>query len=201
MSTSAGIKGVTINIKDGKTKATASLPGTGLTYSTSSLDLPGHSFWFTLVVALAPHFAWASELQGKVIAIADGDTITVLDATQTQHKIRLAGIDAPEKKMPFGQASKMHLSQKVFGRDVRLNCGKTDKYKRKICVIYVNGQDANLAQVKGGMAWWYRKYQREQTEVQRTAYETAESAARSGRVGLWQDSNPLPPWEFRHRKK
>ncbi len=147
---------------------------------------------------LVSHCAWAYEVQGKVVGIADGDTITVLDAQHQQHKTRLAGIDAPEKKQPFGQASKKHLSDLVFDRDVTLDCGKTDRYKREVCVVLVDGQDANLAQVKAGMAWWYRNYAKEQAAAQRSAYEAAEATARAGRVGLWQDSDPVPPWEWRH---
>ncbi len=128
----------------------------------------------------------------------DGDT-TVLDAHRQQHKIRLAGIDAPKKKQAFGQASNKHLSDLVFDHDVTLDCGKTDKYRREVCVVIVDGQDANLAQVKAGMAWWYRKYQNEQTSQQRAAYGAAEDAARAGRVGLWHDAVPMPPWEWRRR--
>lgn len=61
----------------------------------------------------------------------------------------------------------------------------------------INGQDANLAQVRAGMAWWYRKYQYEQTAQQRVAYEAAEATAAAGRVGLWRDAGPVPPWEWR----
>jgi endonuclease YncB( thermonuclease family) len=89
--------------------------------------------------------------------VSDGDTITVLDGTKTQHKIRLAGIDAPESKQAFGQASKKHMSALVFNRDVTLDCDKTDKYGREVCIVLVDGQDANLAQVRAGMAWWYRE--------------------------------------------
>ena len=152
-----------------------------------------------IVGLLTAHCAWAYSVQGKVVAIADGDTITVLDAQNQQHKIRLAGIDAPEKKQAFGQASKKHLSDMVFDRDVTLDCGKTDKYRREICVVMVDGQDANLAQVKAGMAWWYRKYQKEQTAAQRSSYEAAEATAKAGRVGLWSEAEAVPPWEWRHK--
>jgi endonuclease YncB( thermonuclease family) len=141
----------------------------------------------------------AATIEGRVVGVSDGDTITVLDGTKTQHKIRLAGIDAPESKQAFGQASKKHLSDLVFGKDVTLDCGKTDRYKREVCVVMVDGQDANLAQVKAGMAWWYRQYQREQTPGQRAEYEAAEGVARAGRVGLWGDANSVPPREWRHR--
>jgi endonuclease YncB( thermonuclease family) len=143
----------------------------------------------------------AATIEGRVVGVSDGDTITVLDAAKTQHKIRLAGIDAPESKQAFGQASKKHLSDLVFGKNVTLDCGKTDKYRREVCVVLVNGQDANLAQVKAGMAWWYRKYQKEQTPRQREEYEGAETAAKAGRIGLWQETDPVPPWEWRHPKR
>lgn len=141
----------------------------------------------------------AATIEGRVVGVHDGDTITVLDGTNTQHKIRLAGIDAPESKQAFGQASKKHLSDLVFGKGVTLDCGKTDKYRREVCVVMVDGQDANLAQVKAGMAWWYWKYKKEQTPLQRTEYEAAETTAKAGRVGLWGEADPVPPWEWRHR--
>ena len=152
-----------------------------------------------VALALACVAVHADTITGRVVGVSDGDTITVLDREKTQHKVRLAGIDAPESKQAFGQASKKHLSDLVYDRDVSLDCGKTDKYKREVCVVMVDGHDANLAQVAAGMAWWYRKYQREQTAQQRTDYEAAETVARGGRVGLWQDGDPEPPWEWRHR--
>jgi endonuclease YncB( thermonuclease family) len=146
---------------------------------------------------LSAHCVWGYGLQGRVVAIADGDTITVLDAQNQQHKIRLAGIDAPEKGQPFGQVPFGHLSDLVFGKSVMLDCGKTDRYKREICIVLIDGQEANLAQVRAGMAWWYRKYQNEQTAQQRAAYEAAEAAAKAGRMGLWRDAGAVPPWEWR----
>ncbi len=143
----------------------------------------------------------ADTIEGRVVGVSDGDTITLLDSSKTQHKIRLQGIDAPEAKQAFGQASKRHLSNLVFNREVTAECGKTDKYKRQVCVVMVNGQDANLAQVTGGMAWWYRKYQKEQTAQQRGAYEAAEAKAKAGRLGLWSGPNPVPPWDWRHAKR
>lgn len=152
------------------------------------------------VLALAGLPACAYTIEGRVVGVSDGDTITVLDSTKTQHKVRLAGIDAPESKQAFGQASKKHLSDLVFDRQVTLDCGKTDRYKREICVVMVDGQDANLAQVKAGMAWWYQQYQKEQISQQRADYEAAEVSARAGRVGLWSEAEVMPPWEWRHRR-
>ncbi|MFY9327995.1 MAG: thermonuclease family protein [Georgfuchsia sp.] len=141
----------------------------------------------------------ADTITGRVVGVSDGDTITVLDSSKKQHKIRLAGIDAPESKQAFGQASKKHLSDLVFNRDVTLYCGKTDKYRREVCVAMVDGQDANLAQVKAGMAWWYRAYAKEQIPEHRAQYQGAEMNAQRQRIGLWHDADPVAPWEWRHR--
>lgn len=141
----------------------------------------------------------AETVQGRVVGVHDGDTITVLDGANSQRKIRLAGIDAPESKQAFGQASKKHLSDMVFDRDVTLDCGKTDKYRRKVCVVMVDSQDANLAQVKAGMAWWYRAYAKEQIPEHRAQYQVAEMDAQRKRIGLWHDADPVAPWEWRHR--
>lgn len=150
-----------------------------------------------VLVAGATH---AGELHGRVVGVADGDTITVLDGNQQQHKIRLSGIDAPEKSQPFGAKSKSNLSALVFDRQVTLQCGKQDRYRREVCVVYVDGQDANLEQIKAGMAWWYRHYAKEQKPDDRALYEEAEFHAKIRRLGLWSDKNPTPPWDFRHPK-
>ena len=138
---------------------------------------------------------------GKVVGVSDGDTITVLDSTKTQHKIRLSGIDAAEKAQPFGQRSKEHLSDSVFGKQVVVDSNKTDKYGRTVGKVMVAGKDANLEQIKAGLAWHYKEYAKEQSVIDRTTYAAAEGAARSARVGLWQDKAPAPPWEWRHDGK
>lgn len=152
-----------------------------------------------VVASLWASPAFAETYTAHVVGVTDGDTITVLDSQKQQHKIRLAGIDAPEKKQPFGQRSKQHLSDLIFAKNVTLDCGKADRYHREVCVVLIDGRDANLALVDAGMAWWYRKYAKEQTAQQRTAYEAAEDGARTGKRGLWADNNPMPPWEWRHR--
>ncbi len=143
----------------------------------------------------------ADTIKGRVVGVSDGDTITLLDGSKTQHKIRLQGIDAPEAKQAFGQASKRHLSNLVFNRQVVAECGKIDKYKRQVCVVMVNGQDANLAQVKAGMAWWYRKYVNEQIPEHRVQYQAAEMDAQRQQVGLWRDADSVPPWKWRKAKR
>ena len=141
--------------------------------------------------------ALADTFQGWVVGISDGDTITVLDATKRQHKVRLAGIDAPEKGQPFGKASKEYLSGLVFQRTVDLDCYKRDRYGREICRVYRGGTDIPLEQVRAGYAWHYVAYAKEQTPQERTAYAKAETDARGMRRNLWQDKNPEPPWEWR----
>ena len=142
----------------------------------------------------------AETLTGRVVGIADGDTITVLDANRQQHKIRLAGIDAPEKAQPFGDRSKQSLSELVFDKQVVVESNKQDRYGRTVGKVLVNGMDANLAQVNTGMAWWYRDYAKEQSAADRRLYEQAEQQAQAQRLGLWADKNPTPPWDFRHAK-
>ena len=145
--------------------------------------------------------AQADTLSGRVVAVHDGDTITVLDANRTQHKIRLAGIDAPEIKQAFGSRSKQNLSNLVYNRQVTVNWQKYDRYERTVGVVLVDGRDVNLEQVRAGMAWWYRQYARNQSPADRRLYEAAENDARTAKRGLWVDANPVPPWEWRHRTK
>ena len=143
----------------------------------------------------------AATLQGKVVGVADGDTITVLDATNTQHKIRLQGIDAPEKAQAFGQKSKQSLHQLVHSQQVKVDFDKKDKYGRTVGKVVLNGTDICLEQIKLGMAWHYKQYASEQTTVDREIYAKAELAARTDAIGLWKDKSPTPPWDFRKLNK
>lgn len=143
------------------------------------------------------HAAQADTLYGRVIGIADGDTLTILDANREQHRIRLAGIDSPEKKQPFGQASKQSLSDLAYGRDVDVEWNKADRYGRIVGKVLVSGVDANLTQIKKGMAWHYKKYEGEQSVADRRAYAAAEDRARQQRQGLWREELPIAPWDWR----
>lgn len=140
--------------------------------------------------------AWADEsLTGRVVKVADGDTITVLDASKTQHKIRLQGIDAPEKGQAFGKASGRFLSGLVAGRDVRVTYAKRDQYNRILGTVYLDDRDINLEMLKAGFAWHYKKYD------STPAYAKAEAESRAAKRGLWQDKNPIEPHEFRKAKR
>lgn len=140
-------------------------------------------------------------LSGRVVSVVDGDTIIVLDSANTQIKIRLKGIDAPEKKQAFGTRSKESLSALLFDKQVTIEFRKTDRYGRPVGKILVDGIDVNLEQVKVGMAWHYKQYEREQSVDDRAAYAQAEEQVRAAKTGLWADTAPTPPWDWRRSNK
>ncbi|MCJ9707769.1 thermonuclease family protein [Bordetella hinzii] len=141
--------------------------------------------------------AHAGELRGRVVAVADGDTLTILDASRQQHRIRLAEIDAPEKGQPFGQRSKQSLSGLCFGREAVIEDRGHDRYGRTIGRVSCAGIDANAEQVRRGMAWVFDRY-----ATDRSLY-AIQDEARAARRGLWSDAAPVPPWEWRaqHRRE
>jgi endonuclease YncB( thermonuclease family) len=134
-------------------------------------------------VAAKPHY----EISGKVVAIADGDTLTVLDHAKVQHKIRLAGIDAPEKGQPFGTKAREALAGKVFGQVVRVEVIDVDRYKREVGRIYLGERFINMEMVRDGFAWRYVNYEKP------GEFTAAEADAREHRRGLWAEPNPVPP--------
>jgi endonuclease YncB( thermonuclease family) len=157
---------------------------------------------FLIFLAL-PAFA---DVTGVVVGVADGDTVTVLDENKTQQKIRLSGIDAPEKGQPFGQKAKERMSDLVYGKEVRVEGDKLDRYGRTLGKVWVTPADcpkcdktldANLAMLTVGLAWHYKQYEKEQHPEDRGCYAFAEEEAKAKRVGLWADPEPTPPWEWR----
>ena len=152
-----------------------------------------------ILIILFMQATQADTLTGKVVKITDGDTLVVLDAGNTQHKIRLSGIDAPETNQPFGKRSKEALSALVAGQRVEVDWHKQDRYGRIVGKVIAQGKDVNLAQVRTGMAWWYRKYADEQSLVDQGLYAAAEAKARVSGLGLWGDMEPVPPWDWRKR--
>lgn len=154
--------------------------------------------FLALLITFFPVGTSAEMISGRVIGVSDGDTLTLLDAANVSHKIRLSGVDAPEKNQDFGQRAKTHLSTMAYNQVSNADCRKTDRYRRRICVVFVEGQDLGLEQIRAGMAWWYRQYAKEQKEKERDDYERAESEAKYKRSGLWNSKEPMPPWEWRH---
>lgn len=128
----------------------------------------------------------------KVIGIKDGDTIELLLGGRPV-TVRLNGIDCPEKHQAYGQRAKQFTSDKCFGKTVSLRSSGTDRYGRTLGeIILPDGKSLNRELLRNGYAWWYRQYSSDQSLA------ALEQQARSQRLGLWQDPNPIPPWDFRH---
>ncbi len=135
-------------------------------------------------------------LQGKVVAIKDGDTIVLLTANEQQETIRLAAIDCPEKSQPFGKAAKAATAALCFGRAVRVRCQPApDRYGRTIGIIYVGDICVNEQLLRQGMAWHYRRYSGN------ASWTALEDSARGAHAGLWADPAPVAPWEWRKAKR
>jgi endonuclease YncB( thermonuclease family) len=150
--------------------------------------------FFALFCAAAAH---AGGFSGPVVGIADGDTLTVLDG-RTQVRVRLAGIDAPEKAQPFGTRARQSLAACAFGRVATVDVLDQDRYGRAVGRVLVGERDCGLQQVADGYARHFKRFAFRQPETDRAAYARAEEAARRARLGLWRDDQPTPPWEWRH---
>jgi micrococcal nuclease len=135
-----------------------------------------------------------ARLVGKVVKVADGDTITIL-INSTEHRIRLHGIDCPEKGQPFCNKAKEYTSGKVFGKEVVVEVKDVDQYGRRVGVVLLpDGMSLNHMLVNAGLAWHYRKYAPDDQGL-----ATLEKEAREAKAGLWADAAPVPPWEWRKR--
>lgn len=142
-----------------------------------------------LALLLLASPAWAC----TVVGIQDGDTLTAL-CEQKQIRVRLAEIDAPERKQPFGTRSRQSLADMCFQRRAKLNTVDVDRYGRTVARVYCDGMDANTEQVRRGMAWVYVRYSKD------AALPAIEADARQRKRGLWADPSPVPPWEWRRSK-
>ena len=125
-----------------------------------------------------------------IVGISDGDTMKALCSNE-QITIRLAEIDAPEKRQAYNQESKQSLSNVCFDKNAIIKAQKQDRYRRLIAYVYCYGKDASAEQVNRGMAWVFDRY------VSDHSLNSVQDTARSDRRGLWNDSAPVPPWEWR----
>jgi micrococcal nuclease len=136
------------------------------------------------------------ELEGKAIAISDGDTFTLLTNENVQIKVRLHGIDCPEKKQDFGQVAKKKLSELIFGKQVKVIKKSVDRYGRTVGIVYdTHNSCINEEMLKAGLAWHYTKYD------ENPEWQEMQNLAKIERVGLWSHSSPTPPWEWRKKRK
>lgn len=154
--------------------------------------------------------AWASDgaseskpLIVTLIKVDDGDSFAAYDVSGQRYRIRLAGIDAPERAQPHGQISGRNLDRLLANKSIVVFKRKKDQYKRWIAKVVVDGVDVGLRQVKAGNAWHYKRFAHEQPTRERNTFSDAEDTARKARIGLWQETNPLAPWQWRrnNRKK
>lgn len=151
--------------------------------------------FFTILI-LFPLLLSAQILKGKAVKIADGDTFTLLVNGHDQVKIRIDGIDAPEKGQAFGNRAKEYLSGMIWEKELTVSVTKKDRYGRSIGKVSTPSiTDVGLEMIKAGFAWQYRDYNNEK------AYADAESLARQNRKGLWLDNNPKRPQDFRKEKR
>lgn len=128
-----------------------------------------------------------------VVSISDGDTLTVLESGNKQVKIRLAYVDAPEKRQNYGARARESLASLCYGKDASYRVVDVDRYGRSVALVTCGGVQVNQAQVERGYAWAYRRYNPD------PAIDRLEQAARAAKNGLWADAAPVPPWEFRRR--
>ena len=129
-----------------------------------------------------------------IVGISDGDTMKALCSNE-QITIRLAEIDAPEKRQAYNQESKQSLSNVCFDKNAIIKAQKQDRYRRLIAYVYCYGKDASAEQVNRGMAWVFDRY------VSDHSLNSVQDTARSDRRGLWNDSAPVPPWEWRKARR
>lgn len=135
-------------------------------------------------------YAWS----GKVVGISDGDTIKIL-RNRVQVKIRLYGIDTPDKAQVFGNKAKRFTASLVAGKAVNVESVTKDRYGRTVAIVWVPGKNVNEEIVRAGYAWVYQKYCKKSFC---NDWYGLESTARSNHWGLWADENATPPWEWRH---
>jgi endonuclease YncB( thermonuclease family) len=138
---------------------------------------------------------------GRVVAVQDGDSLTVRRDRGGEVRIRLEGIDAPEAGQPYGRASTRELRRLVFRRTVVVEPRKIDQYGRIVAVVTVDGIDAGLELIRSGHAWHYMAYAREQRPSERAAYAAAEAEARAARRGIWSEGHQQAPWEWRRERR
>ena len=140
-------------------------------------------------------------IPGRITGIVEGDTIKVRILGKPQIKVRIAFIDAPEKGQAFDQRAKQAMSELVFGKDVMLQPHTIDRSGRLVARVLVDGQDAGLQLLKQGLCWVYEKSVNEASTLVQARYRNAQDAAQAQKAGLWQDPDPVPPWEWRGEKR
>ena len=141
--------------------------------------------------------AQADTYLGRIIRVADGDSLTLLDTQNRQHNIRLIGIDAPELAQVGGQQAQTSLAALALDQKATALCYPPVLNQREICTVTIGGQDIGLAQIRSGLAWWYLQNAAALSVATQSNYRQAEFHAKTRRLGLWNAKNPKPPWDWR----
>ena len=152
-------------------------------------------FFISLLLALITvSAAFAQRFPVKVVGVSDGDTFTVINRDNLQLKIRVYGIDAPEKNQAYGNKSKQALSSLIFGKSIEIDVQTQEKWGRFVAKVYTpDGKDVALLMLQTGMAWHYTRFDKT------PSYAKAQEAAKKANKGLWADKSPVAPWDFRHK--
>ena len=166
-------------------------------------------FKYSLIILLSLNTYFVrADFTAKVQRVVDGDTVYVEDEGGKRFKVRLTGIDAPEKNQPYGLTSTYKLRELLLNKFVLLeskpNKGKSysvDRYKRVLAKIILDGRDINLSQVLSGYAWHYKRYQKQQSLKDRELYSQAELHAKKNDLGIWSEKKPMAPWKWRKIKR
>jgi micrococcal nuclease len=148
-----------------------------------------------IVLACVDAYALEAEWTGKCVGVSDGDTIAVMRLNKSQ-KIRLYGVDCPEKDQDFGRKAREFTASLVFGKEVSVKPVTRDQYGRVVAWVSVDAVSVNHGLVKAGLAWWYRRHAAKRKDLQQLEHE-----ARNARIGLWSLHHPIPPWEFRRERR
>ena len=148
-----------------------------------------------------------ADFTAKVLRVVDGDTVHVVNKAGKKFKVRLTGIDAPEKNQPYGLASTFKLTKMLINKWVLLkskpndgNLYSIDRYNRVLAKVILDERDINLAQVSSGYAWHFKRYQKQQSSLDRKSYNEAELNAKKNELGLWGEKKPMAPWKWRKIK-
>jgi micrococcal nuclease len=161
-------------------------------------------FLFSIVILLisvllpVPSHASIRTIEGTVISVSDGDTFKLETSEGTKVKVRLYGIDAPEKKQPYGNEAFDALKSKILRQGVTVDVVTIDRYKRTVGIVSLNGRNINIEMIREGWAWAYTEYLK---RPYASEYINAENEARAKGLGLWKQRNPQPPWEFRRMRR
>lgn len=149
-----------------------------------------------LLLLFSPYLFAQDFIYGKVIKVADGDTITLLDKNKKTFRIRFYGIDCPEKGQDYYQVAKNYVSDKIFSKDVKVEIINKDRYNRSVGIVwYDKNKNLNIELINKGLAWHYKQFDKSKS------FHEAENFARNSKLNIWQMKNPIAPWEFRKMKR